>query len=93
MSLYTKEEFIRGTTVYQYSDTGEYECCYESIRDCARVIGANDSNLGMSIKLGTKCAGKYYSTEFAPQFSIAKSEKIKNTTVYQYSLDGEFIRE
>lgn len=91
-SLYKTEEVNRGLPIYQYSDCGEYECCYESIRGCARVIGVSDANLGLAVKLGTKCNGKYYSTEFAPNFSIAKSEKIKNTTVYQYSLSGEFIQ-
>lgn len=93
LSLFKTEEESRGFPVYQYSDTGEYECCYESIRDCARIIGASDSNLGIAIKVGTKCNGKYYTTIFAENYSISKSEKIKNTTVYQYDLQGNFIKE
>lgn len=79
--------------VFQYSSTGEYECCYESIKDCARVLGKDDSNIGYAIKVGTLCYGKYFSDIYRPQFSDAKTEKIKTTKVYQYDLEGNFIAE
>lgn len=93
LKYYKTEEISRGFPVYQYSITGEYDCCYDSIRDCARVIGASDANLGIAIKMGTKCFGKYYTTVFSEHYSVANSIKRQLTTVYQYDLNGNFIKE
>lgn len=79
--------------VFQYSDTGEYDCCYESVSDAARVNNVATTNISRSCKLGYKCNNKYFSYEFNTQFSRAKLESLKNRKVYQYSLSGEFIAE
>lgn len=79
--------------VFQYSETGEYDCCYESISDAARVNNCSSTNISRSCKLGYKCNNKYFSYEFNSNFSYAKTESIKNRKVYQYSLSGEFIKE
>ena len=79
--------------VFQYSETGEYDCCYESISDAARVNNTSVSNIFRSCKLGFKCNSKYFSYEFNSSYDKAKSESIKNRKVYQYSLSGEFIAE
>lgn len=79
--------------VFQYSETGEYDCCYESISDAARVNNSTSSNIVRSCKLGYKCNNKYFSYEFQPSFSQAKTEYLKKRKVYQYSLSGEFIKE
>lgn len=79
--------------VFQYSETGEYDCCYESISDAARVINSTSSNIVRSCKLGYKCNGKYFSYYFEPSFSQAKTELLKTRKVYQYSLSGDFIAE
>ena len=79
--------------VFQYSETGEYDCCYESLSDAARVIGSSTSNINRSCKLGYKINGKYFSYEFNSEYSRARFESLKNRTVYQYSLSGEFIAE
>lgn len=83
----------RKIPVYQYSETGEYECCYESIRSCVRATNGDYSNINNAIIFGTKCNGKYYSIEFSSTFSIANDKKRKITIVYQYDLDGNFIKE
>lgn len=79
--------------VFQYSETGEYDCCYESISDAARVNNVTSSNISRSCKLGYKCGNKYFSYEFNCNFAEAKNESIKNRKVYQYALSGEFIAE
>ena len=79
--------------VFQYSNTGEYDCCYESVSDAARVIGSSTSNISRGIKLGYLVNNKYFSYEFQTQFAAAKTELLKNRPVYQYSLSGEFIAE
>lgn len=79
--------------VFQYSDTGEYDCCYESVSDAARVNNVASTNISRSCKLGYKCNGKYFSYKFSSNYSESKSEALKNRKVYQYSLSGEFIAE
>lgn len=79
--------------VFQYSETGEYDCCYESVSDAARVNRTSSSNIFRSCKLGYKCNNKYFSYEFNSSYDKAKSESIKNRKVYQYTLSGEFIAE
>lgn len=79
--------------VYQYSDTGEYDCCYESVSDAARVNNSSSSNIGRSCKLGYKTNNKYFSYTLMPTFDKARKQSLKNTKVYQYSLSGEFIAE
>ncbi len=79
--------------VYQYSNNGEYECCYDSIKDASRVLNIKDSNISRSIKLGVICHNKYFTSVYAPSFSIAKSDQINHSKVYQYDLEGNFIAE
>lgn len=79
--------------VFQYSETGEYDCCYESVADAARVNECASTNISRSCKLGYKCNGKYFSYEFNTNFSYAKTESLKNRKVYQYTLSGEFVKE
>jgi hypothetical protein len=79
--------------VFQYSKTGEYDCCYDSISDAARVNNSSSSNIIRSIKLGYLTNNKYFSLYYEVQFSIAKTESIKHRKVYQYALNGDFIAE
>lgn len=79
--------------VFQYSESGEYDCCYESVSDAARVNNTSSSNISRSCKLGYKCNNKYFSYEFKTEYSQARSEFIKNRKVYQYTLSGEFVKE
>ena len=90
MHLY---EDTRKIPVFQYSLNGEYDCCYESIKDAARVLNLSDSNIGAAVKLGSICGGKYFSSVFTPEFSNARKRQLNNTPIYQYSLEGDFIAE
>lgn len=79
--------------VFQYSETGEYDCCYESVSDAARVNNVATTNISRSCKLGYKTNNKYFSYEFSSTFSVARTKDVNNQKIYQYSLSGNFIRE
>lgn len=79
--------------VFQYSKTGEYDCCYESIADAARVLNTSSSNIVRGIKLGYLVSNKYFSYYYYSQLSVSKTETIKNRRVYQYSISGEYLGE
>lgn len=77
--------------VFQYNNKGIYECCYNSIRETARVLNKPHSNIVSAIKLGTLCYDKYFTSVYSPTYAEAKSETIKGHVLYQYSLQGCFI--
>lgn len=77
--------------VYQYSSDGQYDCCYDSIRDVSRVLNTHSSNISRAIKLGTICKNKYFCDCFSPEYRQAKTEKITYSEIHQYSLDGKYI--
>ena len=79
--------------VFQYSDTGEYDCCYESVSDAARVNNVASTNISRACKLGYKCNNKYYSYEFNSNFTKVRTETTRGKHIYQYSLNGEFVKE
>ena len=84
-------EDTRKIPVFQYSENGEYDCCYESINDASRVLGINSANLSCAIKLSSLCHGKYFTNIFSSNFSISKSEQINSTEIHQYDLDGNYV--
>ena len=77
--------------VFQYDKYGKYECCYESIKDAARVLNYDDTCIGRAIKLGIQYKGKYFTSVFDLEFSNAKSEEINHTEIHQYDLSGKYI--
>lgn len=79
--------------VFQYSITGEYDCCYESISDAARCNNTSISELRKAYLLGIALNNKQFSLEFSLQFSTAKLEQLKQSKVYLYKVTGEFIKE
>lgn len=79
--------------VFQYYNTGEYECCFESVSDAARSNNSCSTNISRACKQGYLCNNKYFSYEFKTQFSIAKTEQLKNIPIYQYDLNGTFLKE
>ena len=79
--------------VFQYSCTGEYDCCYESVSDAARLNNVASTNISRACKLGYKCNNKYFSYEFNTSFTKVRTETTRGKHVYQYSLKGEFIKE
>lgn len=76
---------------YQYDKDGNYDCCYESIRDASRVTGIHSANISDSIKLGTICHNKYFTNTFNPTYSVARNKQIQSYEVHQYDLEGNYI--
>lgn len=79
--------------VFQYNSSGEYECCYNSLRDAERVLKIHHTNIGNAIKLGTMCSGKYFTMMYNNTFSSAKDLQNKSRYIYQYDLEGNYIAE
>ena len=82
---------IETIPVFQYSENGEYECCYPSIKEASKVLGKSSSNIGNAIKLGTLCYGKYFTSVFGDNFSISKSNQLKSREIHRYSITGEYM--
>lgn len=82
---------IQKIPVFQYDTNGKYECCYESIKDTARILKYDDTKIGQAIKLGIKYRNKYFSAVFNTEFSNAKSTQITSQEVHQYTLDGKYV--
>ena len=79
--------------VYQYDCYGNYETCYESINSAAKELGVSISNIQRSIYGNYKTRNHYFSLEFKPQYLVPKNIKHINSPIYQYTLEGVFIRE
>lgn len=79
--------------IYQYSSSGEFEKEFNSISEAAIENNSTSSNISRGIKLGYLVSNKYFSKEKFESFSIARYETIRKRKVYQYNLDGTFIRE
>lgn len=84
-------EGLHKIPVYQYDLNGKYECCYESIKDAARVLNYNDTCIGKAIKLGIPYRNKQFSNVFDLEYSNAKSTQITSCEIHQYGLDGKYI--
>lgn len=87
------KETDRKIPIYQYSITGEYECCYESATIAAQILGKDKTNILNAVKLEIPYCNKYFSDTFMAEYSQAKSERINNRKIFQYALTGEFISE
>jgi len=79
--------------VYQYSLSGEYDCCYESVADAARLNNSVSTNISRACEFGYIINNKYFSYNFSPTFIKAKKESTRGKKVYQYSLNGTYIAE
>lgn len=79
--------------IYQYSKSGEYDCCYESLKDAARVNNSVITNISRACRLGFLVNGKHFSYEFQPTYVKAQNETVRGKKIYQYTLDGNFIKE
>ena len=78
--------------VYQYNENGEYEKEYESVTFAANSFGREPTAISRAIKAGYKFENKYFSYEKNLNYSRAKSEYVRNLTVHQYDLKGNYIQ-
>lgn len=79
--------------IYQYSNLGEYEKEFDSLQDAANENNSSTTNITRGIKLGYLVNNKYFSKEKYEKFSLARFESIRKNKVYQYALDGTFLKE
>lgn len=79
--------------VFQYSEKGEYDCCYESVSDAARVNNVSTTNIHRACTLGYKVKNKYFSYTFYSFYNKNTPLVIRGRKVYQYTLSGEFVAE
>lgn len=77
--------------VFEYTITGEYNCCYESYNDAARCNNVSSSRIKEATLCGIDCNNKKFSLEFMPNYSDAKLKYLKNIPVYLYTLSGIYI--
>lgn len=83
-------------TVYEYDLTGKFVKEYESM---SKAISENNVSLGVlqrAIIEKNKCNEKYFSLDFYETFPIKETinkYEHRNKPVYQYDLDGNFIKE
>lgn len=79
--------------IYQYSNLGKYEKEYDSIQEAAIENNSTTTNIVRGINLGYLVNNKYFSKEKYDKFSLARFKSIRKNKVYQYALDGTFIKE
>lgn len=79
--------------VYQYSKTGEYDCCYESIGDAGRCYDVDHKKIEEVAKLGLLFNDKYFSFEYSDRYSDANLRYLKTLPVYVYKITGEYLKE
>lgn len=84
-------EGLNKIPVFQYDEFGKYECCYESIKDAARILNYDDTQIGRAMKLGNMYRKKHFSTAFDIEFSNAKSTQITSQEIHQYDITGKYI--
>ena len=77
--------------VFQYDQNGKYECCYDSIKNAAKVLNFDDTCIGRAIKLGILYKNKYFTSVFDTEFSNAKSTEIISREIHQYDLEGKYL--
>ena len=84
---------VKNCIIYQYSKDGVFEMEFKSMKDAAVANNSSTSNISRGIRLGYLVNGKYFSKEKFEHFSVARFETIRKRKVYQYALDGTFVKE
>lgn len=81
-------------TTYLYSNEGKFIKEFNSITECANFIEKTPSRVQHCIKDKT-CINKqwYVSNIFYEEFLIPKKESHRDKPIYQYDLEGNFIKE
>lgn len=94
--LDTSEFKINGNKckTYLYTYEGEFIEEFESVSECARYLNLPPSRIGHCIKDKTGINKKWRVSNIKYDiFPIVKKVSHRNCPIYQYDLDGNFIRE
>lgn len=78
--------------VYQYNDKGEFEKEFNSCTEAAASLGREATAISRAIKAQYKICDKYFLYTHEGNYSVSKNKYVKNQTVHQYSLDGDYIK-
>lgn len=77
--------------VFQYSSDGTYECKYKNLSEAGRANDSCSSLINRAIQMGYKLNNKYFSYTESEKYEAVKKNTLRNTIVYQYSLEGEYL--
>lgn len=82
------------TKCYLYDIDGKYLQEFKSLTDCSNFINITINTLSTAIKIKSLCNKQFYVSDIKyDKFPIPQSESHRNKPVYQYDLEGNFIRE
>ena len=82
------------TKCYLYDINGIYLQEFNSITECAKFIGIKMETLSTSIKGKYLCNNSYYVSIIKySEYPVINVENHRNCPVYQYDLEGNFIKE
>lgn len=84
---------IQRIKVYQYSNTGNFECEYASLAEAGAKNNMHSTSVNKACLLGYLSKNKYFSFEKSEQFSNAKCEFLKSIPIYVYDYEGNFVAE
>jgi len=93
ISMRKEIEYAYKKKIYQYSKKGIFEKSFNTVTEAAKENNCSTSNISRGAKLGYSVNDKYYSYEYSETFDKSRFESIRKRKVYQYNLDGTFIRE
>lgn len=77
---------------YIYDINGKYLVTMHTAKEAADYIGCNKSNISYLLKQGKSLKGYYLSTQYTDTYIPPQKFKIRNTPIYQYNIEGDFIR-
>lgn len=79
--------------VYVYDSSGNYLYTEESISSYAKRNEVSLGTVRRAIIGKTKSAGNYLSLEKVDKFEIVTKKRVRNSKIYQYDKNGNFIKE
>lgn len=84
----------KGTICYIYNaDTRKYIGRCDSVPEASKGTGCREQDIQRALKGGYKVSNYYFSTKLVEEYQKSPSISIKNTSVYIYDLDGNFLFE
>lgn len=88
-------EFTKHTkTIFCYdANNGKFVCCYNSIKEASKDIGACEQEIGVAVKGGYKVKNYYFSEKMLEEYNGKPKISLRNKILYVYDLEGNFITE
>ena len=83
--------FKKTVIVYQYSNMGDYETMYNSIKEAANANNCSSTSIREALIVGTLCKDKYFSYTLNKKFCDAKLQQLRQCPVYTYDIYGNYL--